>query len=250
MGLAHPEGQALVHRGAERNLVDEPAIDPRHRDRSAGAADIDHLAQDVRAVALQHGGLLHPVVDRIERAGRVRLEPDRVDALLRPLAACQLADPLEHALVVEVDRDGALLRGHGEALGHVVDHRDLARAHHQGGEDAELADRPRAPDDDRVGRLDLAIGGGLPAGRQDVAEEQHLLVAEPRRDLDRADIGIGHADIFRLPAGIAARQVRVAVEPGGGVAEEQVRGLGVAVGALAEPRSCRAGTDRTRRKRW
>ena len=39
---------------------------------------------------------------------------------------------------------------------------------------------------DRVGRLDVALHRGLPAGREDVAEEQHLLVGQAVGNLDVA----------------------------------------------------------------
>ena len=55
----------------------------------------------------------------------------------------------------------------------------------------------------------------------------------PVRHLDRADIGIGHAQIFGLAAGIAAQQMRIAEQAGGRMAP-QLRGLLViGVGALA-----------------
>ena len=56
---------------------------------------------------------------------------------------------------------------------------------------------PAAPDRDGVGRLDVALHGGLPAGREDVAKEQDLLVGQAVRDLDWVRIGIGHAHILR-----------------------------------------------------
>src|SRR5947209_17144080 len=37
--------------------------------------------------------------------------------------------------------------------------------------DRELADRAAAPDRNRIGRLDFALLNGLPAGREDIAEE-------------------------------------------------------------------------------
>ena len=74
----------------------------------------------------------------------------------------------------------------------------------------------------------------LPAGREDVAEEQDLLVGEAARDLDRPDVGVGHAYVFGLPARIAAGQVRVAEQAGRGVAEHLVGHLLVAIGALAD----------------
>jgi hypothetical protein len=43
MGLAGLERQALLHEGAEREFVDEAAIDRRHRDAAALAAGEDRL---------------------------------------------------------------------------------------------------------------------------------------------------------------------------------------------------------------
>ena len=73
---------------------------------------------------------------------------------------------------------------------------------------------------DRVAALDVAEIGRHVAGRKDVGEEQHLLVGQAVRHLDRADIGIGHAQIFRLTAGIAAQQMRVAEQSGGRMAPQ------------------------------
>ena len=73
---------------------------------------------------------------------------------------------------------GAAGPRHGEALGHAVDRDHLLGAEQHGAADRHLPDRAAAPDRDRVGRLDVALHRGLPAGREDVAEEQHLLVGE------------------------------------------------------------------------
>ncbi len=61
------KGQALVHRRAERHLVDQAAIDARGRQNARRPAGHDQSAQDVRPVALHHHRLLGAVVDRIER---------------------------------------------------------------------------------------------------------------------------------------------------------------------------------------
>ena len=58
VGLAHLEGQALVERGAERELVEQPAVDAGDRDRAALAAALDRLAQRVRPVGRQHQAAL------------------------------------------------------------------------------------------------------------------------------------------------------------------------------------------------
>lgn len=45
--------EALVHRHAHRDLVDETAMDAGDGDYAARAADIDHLTQNMRTIILQ-----------------------------------------------------------------------------------------------------------------------------------------------------------------------------------------------------
>ena len=164
----------------------------------------------------------------------MRLHPDRIDAFLRPLAGGEVVQALDHALFLEVDGSGTAGLGHRETFGDVVDRDHLLGTEQNRAADAELADRPAAPDRHRVGGLDVALHDRLPTGREDVAEKQHLLVAEPVLNLDRADVGVGHAHVLCLAAGIAAGQVRVAEETCGGVAEDLVGQFLVAVGPLAD----------------
>ena len=132
-----------------------------------------------------------------------------------PLAVGQVIQALDDALLFKIDRDGAAGARHAETLGQTVNRNDLLCAEQDGAADRHLADRSRTPDRHRIGRLDVALHRRLPSGRENIAEEQHFLVLDPIRDLDRADIGIGNADIFGLAAGITAGQVRIAEEPGG-----------------------------------
>ena len=152
----------------------------------------------------------------------MRFEPDGIDAFLRPLAAGQVVQTLDDALLLEIDCDGAAGARHAEPLGEPIDRNDLLRAEQDGAADRHLADRAGAPDGHGVSRFDVTLDRRLPSGRENVAEEQHLLVLDTVRDLDRRDIGVGNADIFGLAAGITARQVRIAKEPGGGVPEHFV----------------------------
>ena len=131
------------------------------------------------------------------------LGADGVDAAVRPAAIGHL-----HQRVVDVDCSSklmvsrlAMLCGHVQPLGHVVDRDDAAGAQHPGALDRELADRAAAPDRDRIARLDLGIFGRHVAGREDVGQEQHLLVGQLVRHLDRADVGVGHAQVLGLAAG-------------------------------------------------
>src|SRR5690606_37319366 len=163
VGLSHAERQTLVHRRAERDLIDDAAIDARYGNDPARPADIDHLSQHVRAIGFHHHRLLGAVVHRIDRAARMGFQPDGIDALLGALAGREIFKPLEDTFLVEVDRDRAAGPGHREALGHVVDDDDLLRPEHERAASAELTDRPRSPDGDDVGRLYLAMHGRLPA---------------------------------------------------------------------------------------
>ena len=62
---------------------------------------------------------------------------------------------------------------------------------------------------------------------------KRLLVGDAVRDLDRADIGHRHAQIFGLAAAVAAEHVAEAEQAGGRMAHRLDRHLGIGVGAIA-----------------
>jgi hypothetical protein len=136
--------------------------------------------------------------------------------------------------ISEIDGDRAGGLRHGEALGQPVDGDHLPCAEQNGTADGELADRASAPDRDRVGRLDVALHGALPAGREDIAQEQHLLVGKAAGHLDVGGVRERNAQIFGLAARIAAGEVGIAEQPGRAVAEDGVGQLLVAVRPLAD----------------
>ena len=181
----------------------------------------------------EHRDRLHLVEDRVRGAVAGGFAADRVDAAVRTA----IVGP-RHQLVVdvdlrEIDRLGAAGLGHGEALGHLVDRDHPAGAHHQGRADGELADRPAAPDRDGIAVLDLGVLGGHVAGREDVGEEERLLVRDAVRDLDRSDVGHRHAQILGLAAAVAAEHVAEAEEAGRRVTHRLDRHLGIGVGPVA-----------------
>ena len=102
---------------------------------------------------MQASGPRPPVIARRLIVDVVFLEVDRFGAAVRARA---IAQPLRHA----IDRDDALGAEQIRAL------------------DRELAHRPAAPDGDGVAGLDVAVLGGHVTGREDVGEEQHLLVGQ------------------------------------------------------------------------
>lgn len=115
--LCHAEGQALVHRLAHRDLVDETGVDADDGDDARRAADVDHLAQHVRAVVLSQQHLLCAVEDRIGLAEiDVALGPDRVDAPVRALAVPWSARPTKrfrphHEQMAEVEKQKRAANG-------------------------------------------------------------------------------------------------------------------------------------------
>ena len=80
--------------------------------------------------------------------------------------------------LLEVDHLGAELLRELEPVRIVVDGDHLARAHEERALHREEPDRAAAPDRDGVALLDVGVLRRHPAGRQDVGEEQHLLVLE------------------------------------------------------------------------
>ena len=76
--------------------------------------------------------------------------------------------------------------------------------------------------------------GGHVAGREDVRQEQHLLVRQVVGDLERPDVGERHARVLRLAAGVAAQHVRVAEDAARRIAPQLLGHPGVRVRVLAE----------------
>ena len=145
--------------GAERDLVDEPAIDARNRERAGRAADIDHLAQHMRPVALGHHRLLDAIVHGIDVARDVGLHADAIDALLRALATGELLQALDDALLVEVDGDR---RRRPRAMSRRSGTRSIAitclAPSSTALADRHLPDGSGAPDRDRVRRARCRTG--------------------------------------------------------------------------------------------
>ena len=111
----------------------------------------------------------------------VRFHADRVDAGVGTAAAGHLFQRVEDVDLLVVDRLGAgLVPRHLQPVGEAVDGDHPLGAEQEGAGDRELADRAAAPDGDHVARLDVAHLGAHVAGRQDVGEEQHLLVGHAR----------------------------------------------------------------------
>ena len=86
---------------------------------------------------------------------------------------------------------------------------------------------------DRLAAFEVAEIGGHEAGREDVRQKQDLLVAQALRHLDRADVGVGHAQVLRLATGIAAEHVGIAEQAGRRMSPQLLGHLVIRVRALA-----------------
>ncbi|MNT64908.1 hypothetical protein D3C72_2028480 [compost metagenome] len=105
MSLAGSDGQALVHRRAKRDLVQEAAVDARNRDDPAGAASHDGGAQGVWPVRAQERRCLDLVDDGVEGGSGVGFGSNGIDAFVRAVTARHLLDAVGNGrvLVVEID---------------------------------------------------------------------------------------------------------------------------------------------------
>jgi hypothetical protein len=113
-----------------------------------------------------------------------------------------------------------------EPLGHPLDADHLLGAEQDRAAHRELPDRARAPDGDGVGRLDVALRRRLPAGREHVGQEQHLLVGE------RAVIDLRQHRRAGRRGGAGARAVGLAANGAQAVRADDQRRAGDWVDAL------------------
>src|SRR5579872_2246654 len=122
MSLSRFEREALVHRGAERNLVEHADVYSRYGNRTALAAAHDRFAQDVRAIGAYIGHLLKPVDPGIKAAANVRFGSDCIDTPIRAATLSHIVKVIEDAGVLEVNgfRFAEILR-HLKPLRHAID---------------------------------------------------------------------------------------------------------------------------------
>ena len=162
---------------------------------------------------MQRGDVLgHEFMGEVVEVGKenTRLKiGDRVDARIRAAAAGHLVERVVDVVVLVVDdvrRACARVR-HPQPVREPIDRDDLLGAHQACARNREQADRSTAPHRDDLTGLDVAHLRAHVGRREDVGQEQHLLVRQRRRHLDRPDIRERHAHVLRLSARIAAIHV-------------------------------------------
>jgi hypothetical protein len=176
------------------------------------------LPQHMRPVRSHEGRDLHAVDDGIDARRGVGFGSHRVDAGICTAAFGKLLNPVVHILVHEIDGNGARLFRQIEALRNRVDGDHSFSTQKECASDGKLPHGTAAPDGDSLAALQIAEIGRHETCREDVAEKQHLIVRQSLGHLYRPHIGIRHAQIFSLAAGIATEQMRIAEEPGWGMA--------------------------------
>ena len=152
----------------------------------------------------------------------------------RPAVSSLSVSRTGELLVVDDVGRSRPLRRHPEPVGKPVDRDDPLGAEHPGAGDGELSDGSTSPHGHHVARLDVAHLRTHVAGRQDVRQEQHLLVRHALGHLHRSDVRERHAGILRLAAGVAAEHVRVPEQPGGRMPHQLLRHPRIRIGVLAE----------------
>ena len=144
----------------------------------------------------------------------------------------QLQDPVEGTLGAVVDRH---VRAEGERLLEArvgeVDRDDTAGGEELRGHDRGEPDRACADDRDRVAGLHAAVQHpDLVGGREDVGQEQHLLVAQRLGDRVHGRVPEGHACVVGLEA-----VDQVAQDPAAAARAQAVVALAAEPAASARP---------------
>src|SRR5215216_2675799 len=115
-----------------------------------------------------------------------------------------------------VNFGATILLCHFQALWEAINRDDAGRIEHPGALDRKLTYRATTPNRNRIPRLNISLLSGHITGRENIREEEDLLITKTIFNFERTDIRKRHTDIFCLPARVATHQMRVAKNPGRG----------------------------------
>jgi hypothetical protein len=124
----------------------------------------------------------------IRAARRARVDANGVDDGIDAGTVGEVLHRRNRIVGLVVDTLGALLARVVEAVGLSVDGDDARRAAQQGARDCELADRPAAEDRHRRAGRDVRQRRAEPARREDVREEDGLVVRDLLRQLHEVEV--------------------------------------------------------------
>ena len=176
--LRHAEREAAVDRRTHRDLVEKPAVNADDRDHAEVAAAMDRLAQHVRSVRSDEGRDLHPIEHRIERSRslRARCRPRRCRRRRRGLSSapgCARRCPPSGNRSFPRRRSCASASRSGTVSMAMTRSAPSRKA-------LRMANCPTGPQPQMAivsPRCDVAEIRGHVPGRENVRQEQHLLVA-------------------------------------------------------------------------
>ena len=171
----------------------------------------------------------------------VRLHPDRVDHRVGAAAVGQPAQRVADVVLVGgVEHLDPVRPRADDPLRDEVD-ADHAGALVLGDARAHVADRAEAEHRDRPALRDVRVLDRLPRGRQHVGEVEEAIVARPLGHLDRAVLGLRHAQELGLPAGDLAVELRVAEQRGAHALVRDLGGLALGLQAVVAHEARAAG---------
>src|ERR1700678_4403883 len=101
MRLTGFQGKPLIHQGANRDLIEETAIDAGHRQGSSLSAAHDGFSQDVSPIGSKMERRFGFIEYRVKAAAGMRLAPDGVDAAVRPPALGHHHQPIVDSILVK-----------------------------------------------------------------------------------------------------------------------------------------------------
>ncbi len=223
-GLAAFDRQPLFHKLPQREFVGEAAINAGNRDSSTFAAGQDRLAQSMRAFGYRVELRLDLVEDVVGREA-VALHADAVDARIGSKSAGHLVERLADRHLRIIEDFGAQLPRERQPRREMINCDHPTGPQQQRRLDREQTHRAAAPDRNRVTGFDVGIDRRVPPGGQNIGQKQHVVVGQIVGDDHRTDIGIGYANIFGLPTGIAPCKMGVAKGGAHRVTHQQLGGI-------------------------
>ena len=161
------------------------------------------------------------------------IDTDRVDHAIGADIVGQCADRANRALTLEIHDLGALRLRHVEPIVDGVDSEHAGSAHELGAGDGELSNRPAAEHGHDVALFDLGDVGPEIARREDVREQNGLIVADLVGKLHEVDVGEGHARLLRLEPLERSAVSGAAIEGGAGERTVRIRPVALRVIACA-----------------